>query len=35
VFATPAVLVMGPKPEVNKKIMGYKKPAIFMEMLGL
>lgn len=35
VFATPAVLVMGPKPEVSKKIMGYKKPAIFMEMLGL
>jgi thioredoxin-related protein len=35
VFATPAVLVMGPKPEVSKKIMGYKKPAIFMDMLGL
>ena len=34
VFATPAVLVMGPKPEVSKKIMGYKKPAVFMELLG-
>ena len=35
VFATPAVLVMGPKPEVSKKIMGYKKPGVFMDLLGL
>lgn len=34
VFATPAVLVLGPKPEVSKKIMGYKKPGVFMELLG-
>jgi thioredoxin-related protein len=34
VFATPAVLVLGPKPEVSKKIMGYKKPDIFMNLLG-
>lgn len=33
VFATPAVLVMGPKPEVLKKIMGYKKPDVFMDLL--
>lgn len=35
VFATPAVLVMGPKPEVSKKIMGYKKSGVFMDLLGL
>ncbi|WP_138518182.1 thioredoxin family protein [Limnobacter alexandrii] len=34
VFATPAVLTMGPKPEVTKKIMGYKKPGEFMSLLG-
>ena len=34
VFATPAVLIMGPKPEVIKKIMGYKKPGEFMSLLG-
>ena len=35
VFATPAVLVMGPKPEVSKKIMGYKKPSDFLGLLDL
>lgn len=34
VFATPAVLIMGPKPEVIKKIMGYKKPGEFLSLLG-
>lgn len=35
VFATPAVLVMGPKPEISMKIMGYKKPGVFIDLLGL
>lgn len=34
VFATPAVVLMGPKLEVTKKIMGYKKPDVFMDLLG-
>ena len=33
VFATPAVFVLGPKPEVVKKVMGYKKPDEFMALL--
>lgn len=35
VYATPAVLVMGPKPEVVKKVMGYKKPDEFLKALGI
>lgn len=33
VFATPAVFVLGPKSEVVKKVMGYKKPDEFMALL--
>jgi thioredoxin-related protein len=33
VFATPAVLVLGPQREVVKKVMGYKKPDEFMALL--
>ena len=33
VFATPAVFVLGPKAEVVKKVMGYKKPDEFMASL--
>lgn len=35
VYATPAVFVLGPKPEITKKVMGYKKPDEFLRLLGI
>jgi thioredoxin-related protein len=35
VYATPAVLVMAPGPKIYKKIMGYKKPGEFIDLLGI
>lgn len=35
VYATPAILVMDPKPDIVKKVMGYKKPDEFLKLLGI